>query len=56
MTTASAQKNRRPFARAIDAVAAFVAESNYVSARMHSLRSPLLCEPAAGRPNPRPAG
>jgi len=55
MTTASAQKNRRPFATAIDAVAAFVAECDYASTRLASLHSPQLCEPAASRAHARPA-
>jgi hypothetical protein len=49
MNTAPAQKNRRLFARVIDAIAAFVAECNYASARMYSLQSPLLSEPGAGQ-------
>jgi hypothetical protein len=34
MNTASAHENRRPFARVIDAVSAFVAECNYAQTRL----------------------
>jgi hypothetical protein len=34
MNTASARKNRRPFARVIDSVSAFVAECNYAQTRL----------------------
>jgi hypothetical protein len=39
MNTASARKNRRPFASVIDAVGAFFAECNYAQSRMNSLRN-----------------
>ena len=47
MNTASAHETRRPFARVVDALAAFVAECDYASTRLASRRSPLLCAPAA---------
>lgn len=47
MNTVSAHDRRRPFAKVIDTVAAFVAECNYASARLVSLQSPLLSGPAA---------
>ena len=56
MNTAPAQKNRRPFARVIDTVAAFVAECNYASDRMAGLHGTLPCDRAASRPDSRPAG
>jgi hypothetical protein len=55
MNTASAQKNRRPFARIIDTIAAFVAECNYASARMTSLHGSLPGDPVASRPASRQA-
>ena len=39
MNTASTHKNRRPFALAIDAVTAIVAECNYAQTRVTSLRN-----------------
>jgi hypothetical protein len=39
MNTASARKNRHPFASVSGAVGAFVAECNYAQARMNSLRN-----------------
>ena len=39
MTTPSARKNRHPFARVIDAVAAFIAECNYAQTRLASARN-----------------
>ena len=39
MNTASAHKNRRPFARIIGFIPAFVADCNYASARLTGLRN-----------------
>ena len=39
MNTASARRNRHPFALVADKVAAFVAECNYAQSRMNSLRN-----------------
>ena len=39
MNTATTHTRRRPFARIIDAVAAFVAECNYAQTRLTSLQN-----------------
>jgi hypothetical protein len=49
MNTAPVNENRRPFARAFGAVAAFVGECNYASARLARMYSPLLAERAASK-------